>query len=140
MERVRRNVAVVVLVVWTLLVWSTRFGTIWSDDELTTAGKVGRTALALTFTLLALAVAAALWRSVVAADLRRPVGALAGWTTIVWIVRAVQIVAGDHDTGFKVVHVVLAVVSIGLSVLAVRSLRERDRQDQWEAAEPSATG
>jgi hypothetical protein len=123
MERARPPLAVVVLVVWTLLVWATRFGTIWSDDELTTAGKLGRTALALSFTVLALGVAVAAWRAR-RPVLRNAVGTLAGWTMVVWLVRAVQIVIGDHDTGFKVVHVVLAVVSIALSVWALGSVEE----------------
>jgi hypothetical protein len=123
MDRVRPPVAVVVLVAWTLLVWATRFGTIWGDDDLTTAGKLGRTALALSFTVLALAVAVAAWRARAgAAGLRNAVGALAGWTMVVWLVRGVQIVIGDHDAGFKVVHVVLALVSIALSVWALGSV------------------
>ena len=46
--------------------------------------------------------------------------ALAGWTVAVWIVRTVGIATGDHDAAFIAVHVVLAVVSIALSVLALR--------------------
>lgn len=50
--------------------------------------------------------------------------ALAVWTTGVWIVRAGDIVlGGDHEVGFVVVHVVLAVVSIALATLAARSVR-----------------
>lgn len=123
----RRHWAVVALVAWTFFVWTTRIGNIWNDDDIDTAGKVGRTALALSFTLLALVVVAALvgrpawlWRPV---RLQRAVGALAGWTVAVWLVRGTSIVLGDHDTAFKVVHAVLAVVSIALAALAARSLR-----------------
>ena len=104
------------LVVWTLLVWTTRIGNIWGDDELTSGEKWGRTALALSFTALALAVAWALWRR--AAWLRTVTMALAGWTVAVWLVRSVGIATGDHDTAFVVVHLVLAVVSITLATLA----------------------
>lgn len=114
-----RQPAVIALVVWTLLVWTTRIGNIWGDDALSTADKSGRTALALSFTVLAVAVAAALIRR--APWLRPAVVALAGWTVVVWVVRAVGIAAGDHDAAFIVVHLVLAVVSGALAVLAVRS-------------------
>ena len=109
---------VVALVAWTFFVWTTRIGNIWRDDALDTAGKVGRTALALSFTLLALAVVGALWRR--PAWVRPTVVALSVWTTGVWLVRDTSILFGDHDTAFKVVHTVLAVVSIVLAGLAVR--------------------
>ena len=114
----RRRAWVVALVTWTFFVWTTRVGNIWRDDALDTAGKVGRTALALSFTLLALAVVGALWRR--PAWVRPTVVALAAWTTGVWLVRDTSILFGDHDTAFKVVHTVLAIVSIALSALAVR--------------------
>ena len=109
---------VVALVAWTFFVWTTRIGNIWRDDALDTAGKVGRTALALSFTLLALAVVGALWRR--PAWVRPTVVALSVWTTGVWLVRDTSILFGDHDTAFKVVHTVLAVVSIVLAALALR--------------------
>jgi len=124
MEQLRRHVAPVVLVVWTFLVWTTRFGTIWGDDELDTVGKWGRTALALTFTLLAALVAVAIWRRA-STMLQLGVVALAGWTTVVWVVRAVGIVAADHELGFTVVHLVLAVVSTGLSAWAMMATAPR---------------
>lgn len=109
----------IALVVWTFFVWTTRIANIWGDDELTSGEKWGRTALAMSFTVLAVAVAWALWQR--AGWLRMAVLALAGWTTAVWIVRAIGIATGDHETAFIVVHVALAVVSVALSVLAVRA-------------------
>ena len=51
---------------------------------------------------------------------------LAGWTVAVWVVRAVDIAAlSDHDTAFVVVHLVLAAVSIALSVWVARDLSPR---------------
>ena len=117
----RRHGAVVALVAWTFFVWTTRIGNIWRDDDLDTAGKVGRTALALSFTLLALAVVGALWKR--PSGLRPAVLALGAWTLVVWVVRDTSILLGDHDTAFKVVHTVLAVVSIVLAFLAERSVR-----------------
>jgi hypothetical protein len=127
MSALRGRRATVALVVWTFFVWTTRIGNIWRDADLDTGGKVGRTALALSFTVLALAVAVALWRR--ARWTGTAVLALAGWTVGVWVVRSVGILTADHDAGFKAVHTVLAVVSIALAALAWREsppLRERD--------------
>ena len=58
--------------------------------------------------------------------------AAAGWTFFVWITFIRNIVGqDDRSTGFKVVHIVLAVISIGfgvaIAVIGARSLRrERD--------------
>jgi hypothetical protein len=114
----RRLPATLALCVWTLLVWTTRIGNIWGDDDLSTGEKWGRTGLAASFTVLALAVLVAVvrrgpWRGLA-------VKALAGWTIAVWLVRSIGIATGEHDAAFITVHLVLAVVSIALSVLALR--------------------
>ncbi|MGH9085892.1 MAG: hypothetical protein ACRDYW_10600 [Acidimicrobiales bacterium] len=111
---------VLALVGWTGVVWTTRIGNIWGDTGLTDGEKWGRTGLALSFTVLAVAVGLALVRR--AAWLRTAVGALAGWTIVVWVVRAVGVSTGGHDAAFVAVHLVLAVVSIALAVLAGRAV------------------
>jgi cobalamin synthase len=108
----------IALCAFTLLVWTTRIGNIWGDDELTDGEKWGRTGLALSFTVLVLAVAYAIirrapWQGVA-------VKVLAGWTVGVWATRSFGIVTGDHEASFIVVHLVLAAVSIALAALAVR--------------------
>ncbi len=113
-----RTPATVALVAWTFLVWTTRIRNIWTDDSLTTSEQWGRTALAGSFTVLAVLVAVALRGR--APWLRAAVGALAGWTTVVWVVRAVGIATADHDGAFIAVHVALAVISVALSALAWR--------------------
>jgi hypothetical protein len=122
---------VVAFVVWTGLVWTTRIGNIWRDDDLTSGDRWGRTALAASFTLLALVVVVALVRRTVGA--RSAVGALAAWTVVVWVVRAVGIALGDHDTAFVVVHLVLAVVSVALAAVAWRA-SSSDRRTSASAA------
>jgi hypothetical protein len=42
--------------------------------------------------------------------------ALCAWTLYVWITRVVIISGQDQSTGFKVVHDVLAVISIGFGL------------------------
>ena len=121
----RRQPIVAVLVGWTFFVWTTRIGNIWRDDSLTGGEKLGSTALALSFTVLAAVV-------LVAYVQRRPwlagaVLVLAGWTTGVWVARFAAIATDGHDAGFVAVHLVLALVSIGLSAAAVARLRAAGR-------------
>lgn len=125
----RRLPATIALVVWTLLVWTTRIGNIWRDSGLTTGEKWGRTALALSFTVLALAVAHAVWHRTRWRDVA--VKVLAGWTIGVWAVRSVGIATGDHSAAFITVHLILAAVSIALSLLATRE------SSQVESPSPS---
>lgn len=96
------------LPIFTLLVWATRIRNIvadgWTLPELIL--PVGLTVLAV----------AALLR-------RRPwLPVLAGATVAVWIVRVPLVLLRDHTAGFKVVHVVLAVVSVVLACAAWRSV------------------
>jgi hypothetical protein len=128
----RRRPAALALVGWTLFVWTTRIFNIWGDADLDTGEKLGRTGLALSFTLLAAAAIVALWHRAAHGDEERgrararlvAVGALAGWTVAVWVVRDIRIVAADHDLGFTLVHVVLGVVSL---ILAAWAWREATR-------------
>lgn len=114
----RRAPVTITLVVWTLFIWTTRIRNIWGDHTLTDGEKWGRTGLALSFTVLAVVVAASLWKRVDWHSLA--VKVLAGWTIGVWVARSIGIVRDDHDVAFVVVHLVLAVVSSALAVLAVR--------------------
>jgi hypothetical protein len=115
---VRRRPFTLALVGWTFLVWTTRIANIWRDEGLDTGGKLGRTGLALSFTVLAIAVVVAVWRASGWRTLA--VAVLASWTAGVWVVRGSGILLGDESLGFKAVHTVLAVVSIALAVLAWR--------------------
>ena len=117
MSRSRWTIA---LCIWTFVVWTTRIGTIWNDDALTDGEKWGRTGLAMSFTVLALAAALAVWRPVRWHALA--VRGLAGWTVAVWLVRSVGIAAGDHEAAFITVHLVLAAVSVILAAFAVREV------------------
>ena len=114
----RRLPATIALAVWSLLVWTTRIGNIWTDDELTTGEQYLRTALALSFTVLALAVAEAVYHGT--ARRSSVVRALSVWTIVVWSVRSIGIAIADHDGAFIAVHLVLALISATLAGLAVR--------------------
>jgi peptidoglycan/LPS O-acetylase OafA/YrhL len=135
-RRPGRHRATVALVVWTLLLWTTRIANIWRDADLDTGERWGRTLLALSFTVLAIAVVLALWRRLRQARVVA-VGALAGWTIAVWVVRGIGILAADHDLGFKAVHTALAVVSIVLAVLAWRETRRQTSRPPIAAQVPA---
>ena len=97
---------------WTVFVWIGRIR------------NGGSVLLAASFLVLA---GLALWR-------RRPfLSVLAAWTVGVWAVRTPFILVHDHPADFKVVHTVLAVVSIALAVTA-----HRDVQRQREAPATAA--
>ena len=51
------------------------------------------------------------------------------WTMVFWAVRSIGILLGDYDTGFTLVHVVLAIVFIGGS-LPVYRLDQRTTRRQ----------
>lgn len=105
------------LAVWTLLVWAGRIRNAVDAGE-----GAAPVVLAVTFVVLAVAVLAT--RAARSATL-----ALASWTVAVWVVRAVDIaLLSDHDTGFVVVHLVLAVVSIALAAAAVVAVSRTARR------------
>jgi hypothetical protein len=137
----RRRPFALALVAWTFLVWTTRIANIWRDEALAMGEKLGRTGLALSFTVLAVVAVVGVWRVSGRASLVA-VAALAGWTTGVWVVRGTGIVLADHDAAFTAVHAVLAVVSIVLAALAWREARRVDGEapPRPEAADATPAG
>jgi hypothetical protein len=72
----------------------------------------------------------------------RTVRAFAGATIAFWLVRAPMIVATSHpevddEAAFKVVHVVLAVISIAAALAAWRSVSDRRPAAAVPSDEPS---
>jgi hypothetical protein len=111
---------VVVLAVWTLLVWGGRIRNAVSADE-----GVGPVLLAVTFVVLAVLVLVTRTRPRLAGL------PLAAWTIGVWVVRAIDIaVLSDHEAAFVVVHLVLAAVSVALAAWTIRSLTRSGRAPQ----------
>lgn len=118
--------------------WVTRIGNIWSDLLLGTNEKVLRTFVALSFL-----VAAAVVSAVASQTGSRPptrgertaVAVVAAWTTVVWVVRGAGIALADHSVGFVLVHLVLAVVSIGLAALMWRVVERTSGSRVREHAE-----
>ena len=113
-------------VAWTAVVWVGRIRNVVGDDELTAGARTWRLVVAIVFLVLAALVATlplGLWH-------RRPLGSprlvavFCLWTIVFWTVRGGGLLFGDHDVGFKVVHTVLALASIGLAGALHRVDRE----------------
>jgi uncharacterized membrane protein len=100
-----------VLPLWTLFVWVGRIRNILDGDE----SKAG---VIVPVVLVVLALVALI-------DRRRGLTLLSVATVAVWAVRVPLVLLRDHSTGFKVVHVVLALVSIGFAALSMRALSRR---------------
>jgi hypothetical protein len=115
---------------WTLFVWTTRIGTALGEDDLSAAARTGRVALAFSFTVVGLVLVTVAWRSrgrgLHPGEIR-VVRLSAAWTVGVWLVRGVQIALADHEAGFIAVHLVLAVVSIGLAAMTTGATTMPDR-------------
>ncbi len=116
-------------VAWTLFVWGGRLRNLVQEPGPLADANRWSLVASIAFVSLALGLAAV---AVTAGRLDRAttllvptVAALGALTVAVWVPRAVDIAIGDHDLGFIVVHVVLAVVSIVLAAVALVATRRR---------------
>jgi hypothetical protein len=97
---------------WTVFVWGTRISNILSQGG-------GTLALLVAVVLTVLGVLSAIDAATKRLPWAVPWAVVA--TIAVWAVRAPQVLLHDHPAGFKVVHLVLAIVSIALAIGAWRS-------------------
>ena len=138
----RRRWSLVVLVVWTAYVWTTRIVNAWSASDESTSAKVISTVCAVALLALAAGVARVLvvarGRAFTAGEVRL-VTVLAGATVVVWALRIPQILLDDRGAAFKAVHVVLGALSIALAALGWRAAtRELEAAPADRAVSPAA--
>ena len=114
----------------TLLSWVNRIWLAWTNADDTVAQKVVWSIPIVAFVVAAAVLLVALLRGGSEASWFRPlVLAFAAATTIYWAIRLPIIWLNDHgltaeeELGFKLVHTVLAVVSVGAAALAARWAR-----------------
>lgn len=109
----------------TLFIWGNRIWLAWTNPDDTVAEKLVWSTPITLFVLAALAVGILLLRGVDrrSAAFVRLVQAFAGGTIAYWAIRAPMILLADHPGPFKVVHAVLAIVSVASAALAIRSVR-----------------
>lgn len=128
--RIPGLLAVWALVGWTLFMWVGRIRNILLDEALSGWSQLWRAMLALSFVGLAIVVAGFVVRSIRTASgprglnslvqAQRAAGVLAIYGMVVWGIRGVDILLGAHSVAFKVVHAVLATVTIGLGYVVVQ--------------------
>lgn len=118
------------LAAWTLFAWVNRIGNVLGDDELSGFARTWRVGVAVAFVTAGLAIIVLLLaargrRTELDEAGRRLAFCLAivgsGW----WLVRGGWILVGEWEVGFKVVHTVLAIVTVALSSMVVRSTVRR---------------
>lgn len=128
MERLRPY-PVAVFAALTLLIWGNRIWLAWTNDTDTVARKLVWSTPITLFVIGAVAVVVVRLRGTDPSTVgfRRLVRVFAGGTVAYWAIRAPMILLADHEIPFKVVHAVLALVSVVSAVAAWRSVDAADR-------------
>ena len=106
-----------VLVAVTVVVWVVRVVNVFGDDSLSGSARLWRLLVAgcfLAFAGLAVAVLSGRWAGHRLGSTRL-VAMFCLWTMVFWAVRSIGILLGDYDTEFTLVHVLLALVSVGVA-------------------------
>ena len=120
MVRLARLVCVLVAV--TVVVWVVRVVNVFGDNSLSGSARLWRLLVAgcfLAFAGLAVAVLSGRWAGHRLGSTRL-VAMFCLWTMVFWAVRSIGILLGNYDTGFTLVHVLLAVVSVGAALPVYR--------------------
>ena len=115
MVRLARLVCVLVAI--TVVVWVVRVVNVFGDDSLSGSARLWRLLVAgcfLAFAGLAAVVLSGRWAGHRLGSTRL-VAMFCLWTMVFWAVRSIGILLGDYDTEFTLVHVLLAVVSVGVA-------------------------
>ena len=110
------------LAAWTLFVWGQRVVNIAGDDELDTGQMVSGLVVAALFVVLGVSVAICLKRG--GGRCRPLVDVLVIAGVLRWTLRTpIVLASAEWSAGFKVVHTVLWIVTVGLGVMAWREVR-----------------
>lgn len=127
----RSRILLIAFVVWTAFVWVNRISNTLRSTTESAGAKTFSTILSAVILVLALGVVIVLvrsWSAGVDASGGRVLAVAAAFTVLVWLVRVPQILIADHAVGFKVVHVMLGLISVVLAaftwqigMVAVRS-------------------
>ena len=110
---------------WTVFVWVQRIGNVLGADDLDGFGQLWRLGVAGVFVVAGAGVIGGVVagrRSGGVAPWVSPLGVgLAVVGVLWWVARGSQILVGDWDLSFKLVHTALALVVVGLSVMVWRT-------------------
>jgi hypothetical protein len=133
----RRWALLAVFVAWTAYIWVSRIVNAWGSSTESTGAKVFSTVLSGVLLALALGGVVVLvrtWKAPLGVRAARFLEVFCGVTVVVWVVRAGQIAFSDREIGFKVVHVVLGLISIALAVAVWRVVAPVARRRSVERA------
>lgn len=106
---------------WNAVIWLARIRNIAADESLGAGGRALWLVPAVVFGFGGLLAIAAWWRG--GAALARPLAAVVAAVVLYWPVRTVLILLDGRSMAFRLVHLVLAVVSVGLAVAVWRRLQ-----------------
>ncbi|MCC6436330.1 MAG: hypothetical protein IT196_14945 [Acidimicrobiales bacterium] len=115
-----RHPAVLAFGAWNAAIWLTRIRNIAQDESLDAAGKAMWLVPAVVFGVGGVVALAAWWKGNPA--LARPLAAVILAVLLYWPIRTVFILFDGRSFGFRMVHVVLSVVSVGLALAAGKRL------------------
>jgi hypothetical protein len=114
----RGRMVIWALIGWTIFLWVSRLRNVLTNDDLTSTGRAVRIGVVVVFVVLAAWALTGLRRGRVLA-----IQVLIGWTIVYWLVRHTGILIDDYSVGFKLIHTVLAIISIGLAASSARILK-----------------
>lgn len=115
----RSRIVLIAFVLWTVFVWANRISNTLRSEE-SAGAKTFSTVLSIVMLGFAVAVVVVLvkaWRAPVTAGGGKALVGAAALTVVVWLVRVPQILMADHGAPFKIVHLMLGVVSVVLAAL-----------------------
>lgn len=122
----------------TLLIWGNRVWLAWTDPTFGVTAKLGYSVPITCFVLAAIVTLFALWRGATgSAGFRALVSAFTGGTVGYWAIRLPVILLRHHPASFKVVHAVLAGVSVVVAVRAWRALPARNGRSPGAHTSPA---
>ena len=129
----RSRSVLIAFVVWTFFVWANRISNTLRSEE-SAGAKTFSTVLSVVMLAFAIGVVVVLikaWKTQVSAGGAKVLMAAAALTVVVWLIRVPQILLANHGSPFKIVHLMLGVVSVVLAALvwqigAMALRRDRD--------------
>jgi len=115
----RSRIVLIAFVVWTAFVWGNRISNTLRSEE-SAGAKTFSTVLSLVLLAFAAAVvvvAVKAWKGQLAVGGAKVLMGAAALTVVVWLVRVPMILMAHHGAPFKIVHLMLGVVSVVLAAL-----------------------
>jgi hypothetical protein len=121
----------------TLAIWGNRIWLAWTQTDTTLPAKLAYSIPITAFVASSVVVIVLMWRGIdqSSGGFRNLVRAFSAGTVVFWAIRLPMILSHNHAVPFKVVHTVLAIVSVAGAVGAWRAL---DGEAGSRAASPDA--